>query len=137
MEITEVIQPGMVREGTFTVEERHLAPHLGSGSLRVLATPAMIAFMERVAHELLIEHVPEGQSSVGTRVDVQHLAPTPLGERVRVRAEVLAVDGIQVSLLIQAWDEYELIGEGQHLRVIIDHARFLKRVAKKIPPLTS
>jgi len=107
------------------------AIHLGSGSSRVLATPWMIAFMERVSHRLLTCCLPEGYSSVGTHLDVRHLAPTPVGATIRVRAEVLSVDGIKVYFSIEAWDSLEKIGEGKHERVVIDEARFLRRVEKK------
>ncbi len=131
MEVKDTIHPGMTLEKTFLVQEGHLAAHLGSGSLRVLATPAMIAFMEGVSHQLLAQYLPEGFSSVGTHVDVRHLAPTPLGSTIRVKTEVIQVDGIRVLFNVQAWDEREQIGSGQHERVVIDHARFLRRVAAK------
>lgn len=134
MDLTEILHPGMQREETFRVEEQHAAIHLGSGSSRVLATPWMIAFMERVSHRLVSENLPPGYSSVGVHVDVRHVAPTPIGSTVRVRAEVTEFNGQKVDLLIQAWDENELLGEGRHRRVVIDEARFLKRVeAKKLP----
>lgn len=131
MEPISAIHPGLNAEASFVVEERHLAPHLGSGSARVLATPALIAWMERTAHQLLEKHLPEGYSSVGTRVDVRHLAPTPLGSPVLVEVVVLSIDGIQVTFDVQARDDYEQIGVGQHTRVVIEESRFLKRVAKK------
>ncbi len=131
MEASPIIRPGMSREETFEVREDHSASHVGSGSLRVLATPWMVAYMETVARALLGERLPEGTSSVGAHLDVRHLAPTPIGQRVRVRAEVLEVDGVKVSLSVQAWDEIEKVGEGRHLRVIIDEARFLRRVERK------
>jgi predicted thioesterase len=121
----------MTLEKTIVVEEQHLAGHLGSGSLRVLATPAMIAFMEGVSHQLLAQYLPEGYSSVGAHVDVYHLAPTPLGATVRVRSEVALVEGIRVQFNVEAWDEREQIGRGLHERVVIDHARFLRRVSAK------
>jgi predicted thioesterase len=121
----------MTREETFTVEERHLAPHVGSGAARVLATPWMIGFMEGTSHRLIAEHLPEGYSSVGVVVNVRHLAPTPAGSSVRVKAEVLAVDDRRITLRIQAWDSVELVGEGTHERYIIDVERFLRRVASK------
>ncbi len=114
------------------VGEQQLASHVGSGSARVLATPWMIAFMERVARDLLAEHLPQGYSSVGARVDVRHLAPTPLGTRVRARAEVIGVKGNRVDFAVQAWDEWEMIGEGSHQRVVIEEARFLRRLAQKM-----
>lgn len=127
----ELYQPGMANEERFVVEERHLASHLGSGSLRVLATPAMIALMEGVAMRLLAKYLPEGQSSVGATVNVRHLAPTPLGAVVRVRAEIAAVNEKQVTFRVEAWDALEQVGAGEHLRVVIDEERFLQRVQKK------
>jgi fluoroacetyl-CoA thioesterase len=131
MELAELIHPGMTREDSFEVSLENSAIHLGSGSSRVLATPWMIAFMERVSHRLLTCCLPEGYSSVGTHLDVRHLAPTPVGASIRIRAEVLAVDGIRVNFSIEAWDNLEKIGEGKHERVVIDEARFLRRVEKK------
>ena len=131
MDLSEFVQPGLAEENSLEVEEKHTAAHIGSGSLRVLATPVMIGFMEALSHRLLAARQPEGFSSVGARVDVRHLAPTPLGCTVRVRSEVLAVDGLKVTFRVQAWDETEAVGEGEHLRVVIDGERFLKRVAAK------
>jgi predicted thioesterase len=131
MQLNELIQPGMTLERSLLVEEQHAAPHVGSGSLRVLATPWMIAFMEGSAHRLLMQSLPAGYSSVGVVVNIRHLAPTPIGSSLRVRAEVLAVDGLRATFLIEAWDEIEKIGEGQHERMVIDEARFMKRVMAK------
>jgi predicted thioesterase len=131
MEFSELIHPGMTREDTFPITLENSAIHIGSGSSRVLATPWMITFMERVSHRLLTCCLPEGFSSVGTHLDVRHLAPTPIGATIRVKVEVLSIDGIQVYFSIEAWDDQEKIGEGKHERVIIDEARFLKRVDKK------
>jgi fluoroacetyl-CoA thioesterase len=131
MNVSDHIKTGMSFEQTFTVDEEHLANHIGSGSVRVLATPWMIAFMERVSHQLLVKHLPEGYSSVGSVVEIQHIAPSPLGSRVKIRAEVVKVSGLQVSFEVMAWDESEQIGKGSHLRVVIQPERFLKRVASK------
>jgi predicted thioesterase len=132
MELSELIHPGMVREDSFQVSMDNSAIHIGSGSSRVLATPWMIAFMERVSHRLLTCCLPEGYSSVGTHLDVHHLAPTPVGATIRVKAEVLSLDTNRIYFSIEAWDELEKIGEGQHERVVIDEARFLRRVEKKL-----
>ncbi|NJD59401.1 MAG: thioesterase [Anaerolineales bacterium] len=125
----------MTREDSFEIMLENSAIHLGSGSSRVLATPWMIAFMERVSHRLLTCCLPEGYSSVGTHLDVHHLAPTPVGAVLRVRAEVLSLEGFKVSFSIEAWDYLEKVGEGKHERVIIDEARFWRRVEKKIASL--
>jgi predicted thioesterase len=131
MDLSELIHPGMIREDSFPITPENSAIHIGSGSSRVLATPWMIAFMERVSHRLLTCCLPEGSSSVGTHLDVRHLAPTPVGATIRVRAEVLSLDGNHVYFSIEAWDDLEKIGEGKHERVVIDEARFLNRVEKK------
>ncbi len=131
MDIAEVIQKGMTREETFQVAEEHTAIHVGSGGSRVLATPWMIAFIERAAHRLLAENLPAGESSVGVLVDVRHLAPTPIGAAVRVQVEIVTLDGAQVTFSVQAWDQAEKIGEGRHQRVVINEARFLRRVEGK------
>jgi predicted thioesterase len=121
----------MTREENFQVVEEHAAAHVGSGGSRVLATPWMIAFMERVAFRLLEEHLPEGESSVGVLVDVRHLAPTPVGKSVRVTAEISELKGSKVRFVLQAWDQVEKVGEGNHHRVVINEARFLRRVEAK------
>ena len=131
MDFTQTIKPGMTNEETFIVEEKHLAPHVGSGSARVLATPWMIGFMERTSHLLLVQHLPEGYSSVGVMVHIRHLAPSLLGSTIKATAEVVSVEGSQVSLKVQARDEVELIGEGTHDRFIIEVDRFLKRLTQK------
>lgn len=127
----ESIQPGMVGEQETTVAEGQTARHLGSGGLDVFATPAMIALMEGAAVNAIDPHLPEGQASVGTALDVRHLAATPLGQKVRARAEVTAVDGRRITFHVQAWDEQELIGEGEHTRFIIDVERFARRLDAK------
>jgi predicted thioesterase len=131
MDTNLLFPPGTTREETFVVEEDHSAAHVGSGSLRVLATPWMVAYMEHTARLLMGERLPQGYSSVGAHLDIRHLAPTPVGGHVRVRAEVLSVDGIKVNFSVQAWDDVEQVGTGEHLRVVIDEERFLRRVAAK------
>ena len=133
MELTDIIKPGMAREETFLVQEDETARHIGSGASRVLASPWLIAFMERVSHRLIAEQLPEDFSSVGVLINVRHVAPTPVGSQVKVRADVTEVDGSRVTLNVQAWDHIELIGEGSHQRIVIDQERFLRRVDAKRP----
>lgn len=131
MDYQKTLRQGQSREEIFAVEEEHAAASVGSGGSRVLATPWMIAFMERVAYRLLAEHLGEGESSVGVLVNVHHLAPTPVGASVRVKAEVEGLKNSQVTFAVAAWDQNEKIGEGSHRRVVIDEERFLRRVAAK------
>jgi fluoroacetyl-CoA thioesterase len=100
MELSTLVRIGAAREESFQVAEQHLAAFVGSGSLPVLATPWLAAFMENAAHSLLAEFLPPGSASVGVYLSLQHLAPTPAGAKVRVRAEVTAIEGRQVVFRI-------------------------------------
>ena len=131
MTLEDLIGPGMVREEKFIVEEEHTAYHIGSGDEKVLGTPWMISFMERVSNRLVAAHLPEGQMSVGVHVDVKHLAATPIKAEIRVRAEVLEVVKNRVKMSIEAWDSQDKIGEGTHLRAVVDKDRFMDRVMAK------
>jgi fluoroacetyl-CoA thioesterase len=133
MDINTLIHPGQIREEEFLVEEEHSALSVGSGSARVLATPWMVAFMERAAHRLLAERLPAGSSSVGVLVDLNHKAPTPVGNSVHVLVEVSEINGQWVTFAVRITDEFELVGEGRHQRVVIDEVRFEGRVAAKLP----
>jgi predicted thioesterase len=119
---------GLAREDETRVEEAHTAGHLGSGDVRVLASPIMILFMEVTARKLLADHLPEGQTSVGSRVDIRHLAPSPVGAVIRTRAEIIALEGRKVTLQVSAWDGAKKIGAGTHWRYIVDEQGFLKEV---------
>ena len=131
MELTDFIKPGFTREETFTVEEEHTAYHIGSGDERVLGTPWMISFMERVSNRLVGQSLPKGFMSVGMHVDVKHLAPTPMKALIRVRVEILEVIKNQVILRVEAWDPRDKIGEGLHKRAVVEKARFMERVIVK------
>lgn len=131
MSPTSQLSPGLTREETFLVEEQHTAYHIGSGDERVLGTPWMISFMERVSNRLVAEHLPDGYMSVGIHVDVKHLAATPVNVQIKVRAEVLEVVKNRVNLSIEAWDDQDKIGEGTHWRAIVEKERFMTRVLSK------
>jgi predicted thioesterase len=124
------IRAGQKLSQDFLVQEQHTAVHLGSGSVQVLATPMMIAFIENTALKLLGQSLEEGYSSVGTRVDIRHLAPSPLGNRIQVRTEVDQVVGQKVNLQVEVWDSGTLVGSGTHERYVIDIKRFMKRIKK-------
>ena len=120
--------------GTFemVVGPEHLASRFKDAMLPpVLATPVMILTMENAALNAIKPHLPHGQTAVGSRVDVEHLAATPVGRVVRAEAEVTAVDGRRVQFNVRAFDGAELIGQGTHQRAIIDLARFNERLAAK------
>ncbi len=127
----EAIHPGLTGEMSEAVTEAVSARHIGSGDLRVYATPAMVALIERASVALLAPHLPPGHSTVGMGLTIRHLAPTPLGKSVRVRVEVVNVDGGRIGLRAEVWDDVEKIGEAEHQRAVIDVSRFLRRVEAK------
>jgi predicted thioesterase len=104
---------------------------LGPGAARVLSTPHLIGFLEMTARNLIKTLVEPGEDSVGTMVNIRHLAATPIGMRVRLRAEIVSVEGRRVVCRVEAWDEREKIGEGTHERFVIDVTRFGLRVLAK------
>ncbi len=126
----------MISVGTKAVSSMEVTPdvvaaHLGSGGLRVFATPAMALLVERTCRSMIEPELPPGQSTVGVEIHVRHLAPTPLGRTVRINAEIAGLDGRAVDFHAELWDEVEKVGEAEHRRVIIDLDRFLKRVEAK------
>jgi predicted thioesterase len=104
---------------------------LGLEGARVLSTPSMILWMEKTCRNLLMQYLEEGYDSVGTEVNVKHLAAAPLGASVTFRAEVLSVNERRVNFRVEAADEKEKIGEGAHERTIINVARFASKMAAK------
>lgn len=128
------LQPGLTHEVQTVVDQPRLASAFGSGSIDVFATPAMIALMEAAAADCVAHLLPEGSITVGTRVDVRHVAATPLGMRVSARAELIEVDQRRLVFRVTASDEKELIGDGTHERAIVDRARLLARATAKSNP---
>ena len=126
------LRVGLKGSAEITVAEQHTAPHIGSGHVKVLATPVLVTLMEAAALQAVDGLLPEGYQSVGTRIDVRHYAATPVGMHVTVSAEVIKVEGRAVTFRLIAQDEKERIGEGSHERVIINVARFDQRVREKI-----
>ncbi|HEY7358537.1 MAG TPA: thioesterase family protein [Ktedonobacterales bacterium] len=125
------LKPGLRGTSTVVVAEENTAAHFGAGGVHVFGTPMMIGLMENAAFSAIQPLLPEGQSSVGTRVNVSHLAATPIGMTVTATAELLEVDGRRLLFRVEARDEKELIGEGQHERFIITLDRFLSRIEEK------
>ena len=116
---------------TIKVEEKDTAMAHGSGTLAVLATPRMIALMEESAYKCIDKYLEEGQSSVGTYLDVKHLAATPVGMMVTVESVVTAVDGRKVSFEVAAFDEAGLIGKGTHDRFVVNAEKFTAKTNAK------
>jgi fluoroacetyl-CoA thioesterase len=125
------LAPGLTAEIKMTVTEADTADRWGSGSVPVLGTPTLVGLMEQAAVQALAGHLPAGHTSVGGRIDVHHLAPTPVGLQVRARAELLAVEGRRLVFRVEAWDEAERIGEATHERFVVDEGRFVVKAYDK------
>ena len=106
---------------------------MGTDGPRVLSTPHMIGHMELTSRDVVLPLLDTGFDTVGTHVDVYHLAAAPIGAVVTFTAEVVAVDGRRIQFRVEAWDETEKIGEGTHERAIINVAKFATRLAEKKP----
>lgn len=130
-ESSEQFPLGLSGEASTQVVPELTARHLGSGTVAVFATPEMVRLMERAAVNALAPYLLPGQQSVGTMVNVKHLAATPLGATVTARAELISVDGRRLTFRVTAHDGIDLIGEGLHERAIIDLARFEARAQAK------
>jgi predicted thioesterase len=114
------------------VESRHLANQFKDIILPpIFATPMMILVMENAALNAVRAFLDPGETALGTRIDVSHVAATPLGHRVHAEAEVTMVEGRRIEFRVAAWDEAEEIGRGTHERTVVDLARMTERLAKK------
>lgn len=110
------------------VGKEHTAKILGSGEVEVLATPIMIALMESAALFAAQMYLPESWTTVGTRVNVEHIRPTPLGAEISADATLVKKDGRTLYFQVQAHDHYGLIGQGTHERFIIRIDRFMEKI---------
>mgnify|MGYP004488023881 FL=1 len=123
---------GMKGEATTLVEKEDTAQYVGSGSLLVYATPCLAALMEGAACAAIEEALPQGQTSVGTALNLEHLSATPVGLDVRASAEVTAVDGRKITFAITAFDEAGEIGRATHTRVLVNSEKFLEKTYQKL-----
>jgi fluoroacetyl-CoA thioesterase len=114
------------------VGEEQTAPRVGSGRVRVLATPVMINMMEAAALDAIENLLPPGHQSLGTHLDVGHYAATPVGMTLRAAAEVTKIDGRNVTFRVEAFDDKERVGDGTHTRVVVNVERFDARIQKKL-----
>ncbi len=125
------LRPGLSGSTEIVVGEEHTAPRVGSGRVHVLATPVMINLFEAAALAAIEHLLAEGYQSLGTHLDVRHIAATPVGMKVRATATVVAVSGRNVTFRVEAHDEKDLIGDGALERVVVNVAKFDERVESK------
>ena len=122
---------GLTNVMTWVVVQEHLASSFGSGLANVLATPVLVGFCEECCRKMVDPDLPEGKQTVGTEVHIRHLAATPQGMKVTVRAVLRRIDGPSLHFDVEASDEVERVAEGTHTRFIIDTDRFSHRIDKK------
>ena len=123
---------GLTNATEFFVTEKNIASALGSGSLKVFATPAMIQLIEIAAAELLEKNLPQELTSVDSALNVKHTAPTPLGMKVRAEVKIISVDGRKIIFEAVVFDERGEIGRGAHERFIVDREKFQSKADAKI-----
>ena len=119
---------GLTHTSTLTVEERHLAARVGSGDLEVLATPVMMSLMENAAMEAVKDALDEGATTVGGFISASHLKPTALGRTITATAVLESVEGRKLTFRVTAQDGDGLIGEGTHIRFVVDRRKFMSKL---------
>ena len=126
-----MLEIGITGKEEMIVTEADTAKALGSGGLNVFATPAMIALSEKTALRSILQYLPEGQSSVGTKIDIAHIAATPVGMNVHCETELIEIDRRRLVFSVSVYDEVEKIAEGTHERFIVDDAKFQTKADAK------
>jgi len=125
------IEAGMLAEASEKVTRELSAAHIGSGDVGVYATPMMVRLVERTCHNMVDGILPEGHVTVGVLINLRHLAPTPIGDTVRIQVELIDIQDKRLSFQAKIWDSEELVGEAEHKRAVIEVERFLERVSQK------
>jgi predicted thioesterase len=123
-----MIETGLNHTSELTVTEAVTAIAAGSGDMPVLATPMMMALMENAAMLAVKDELPEGCTTVGGHIESSHLKPSRVGTLVRAEAEVTKVDGKKIEFKVAAYAGDTLLGEGTHLRFIVDKEKFMSRI---------
>ena len=126
------LKPGLKGCAETLVAPGNTAADIGSGALPVFSTPHMIALMEKAAMDAIAPCLEEGQGSVGTNINVSHLAASPIGMKIRAESELTAVDRRMLSFRVRAYAGEELIGEGSHQRCLIMNDRFMEKTQAKL-----
>lgn len=123
-----MLETGLTHTSSLTVTEVLTAKAMGSGDLPVLATPAMMALMENAAMTAVAPELPEGSTTVGGHIESSHLKPTPVGAEVKAEATLTKIDGRKLYFTVKAMQGDTVIGEGTHLRFIVDREKFMSKL---------
>src|SRR5882724_12575643 len=126
------IKAGATAEVTITVTADRTADAMGNRGVKVLATPFLVGLLENACHAVVGPHLPPGAGTVGTMVEMRHLAPTPVGMNVRAKATLLETNGKRYLFAVEAWDDKDKIAEGRHERFVVPgREKFRARAMKK------
>lgn len=126
------METGIKNKLSIKVTDDNTAAALGSGTLRVFSTPAMVALMEKTAWESVSAYLSEGESTVGISLDIKHLAATPVGDTVTCESELVEIDRRRLVFSLKVTDSVDVIGEGRHERFIISNEKFMAKAASKL-----
>ena len=124
----ELIQAGTIREDQRTVGEEDTAVSMKSGDLPVYATPALIAFLEYSAKELVRKYLEDNETTVGIKMDLNHIKASKVGAAIRSKAEVIEVNGKKIIFKVEAYEKETLIGFGIHERFVVDRIKFIGKL---------
>ena len=127
-----MLEVGLKGHQEMTVTDQFTAKTMGSGVMDVFATPAMLALMEKTAFMSVAEHLNEGCGTVGTRVEIEHVASSPIGMKITCDSELTAIEGRKLVFKVEAYDSKGLIGNGTHERFIIESEKFQEKTNRKL-----
>ena len=126
------MEAGITGKQTITVTEEKTAQAMGSGTLPVFATPAMLALMEKTAFMSVADKLNEGCGTVGTKVEIEHVASSPIGMKITCDSKLVAIEGRKLVFSVEAYDAKGLIGKGTHERFIIESKKFQEKTDRKL-----
>ena len=127
-----MLEVGLKGHQEMTVTDQFTAKTMGSGVMDVFATPAMLALMEKTAFMSVAEHLNEGCGTVGTRVEIEHVASSPIGMKITCDSELTAIEGRKLVFKVEVYDSKGLIGKGTHERFIIESEKFQEKTNRKL-----
>lgn len=126
-----ILEKGLSAQCTAVADETNSAARMGSGDLPVFATPSMVALMEHAAMTAVAAALPEGATTVGSEIATTHIKPSGAGARITAMAVLTAVEGRKLTFNVGARDEEGMIGEGVHVRFVVDREKFMAKVAPR------
>lgn len=127
-----MLEKGILYQSHTTVTTSNTAAVMGSGDLPVFATPAMVALMEHAAMNVAAPHLPEGSTTVGAEMNVAHIKPSAIGMKITATAELIKVEGRKLTFQVNARDMEGLIGQGTHVRYVVDRQKFMVKLGGNV-----